>query len=116
MNHPCCFQRRKLAALALLGLLAATGRAQPGPLPGTQPLTMSGDIASNLVAGVDRFLTRKLVEAVEPRSAKFKSETGEGVLSIGLHEYRMKLERMLGLDKPGRLSGRESSLTWMASE
>src|SRR5437868_5246532 len=35
----------------------------PTVLPGTQPLTTTGDIASDLVAGVDRFLLRKLDES-----------------------------------------------------
>ncbi len=33
------------------------------PLPGTKPLTMSGDIASELVAGVDRFLLKQIEES-----------------------------------------------------
>ena len=42
----------------------ATGQAPvtgvpASPLPGTQPLTMTGDIADALVAGVDRFLLRR---------------------------------------------------------
>jgi len=31
------------------------------PLAGTQPLTMEGDIASQLVEGVDRFLLKKIL-------------------------------------------------------
>ncbi|HVU08551.1 MAG TPA: hypothetical protein VHG89_08435 [Verrucomicrobiae bacterium] len=38
--------------------------AQNQTLPGTAPLTMEGDIASNLVAGVHQFLLRKLDESV----------------------------------------------------
>ena len=33
------------------------------PLPGTKPLTMRGDIASELVAGVDRFLLKQIEES-----------------------------------------------------
>src|SRR6266850_125967 len=35
-------------------------KSDPQPLPGTAPLTMEGDIASHLVAGVDKFLLRKI--------------------------------------------------------
>ena len=40
------------------------------PLPGTKPLTMSGDIASELVAGVDRFLLKQIEES-RPGRQKF---------------------------------------------
>ncbi len=39
------------------------GAAQGQPLPGTALLTMEGDIASNMVAGVHRFLLRQLDES-----------------------------------------------------
>ena len=42
--------------------------AQNDQLPGTLPLTMPGDIASNLVAGADRFLLRKLDESTAARA------------------------------------------------
>jgi dienelactone hydrolase len=46
---------------------ASVGWTQGQPLPGTAPLAMEGDIASNLVAGVDRFLVRKIGESAGPR-------------------------------------------------
>ena len=54
-----------ILACVLAGLWAGrTGHAQePGaPLPGTKPLTMTGDIASDLVAGADRFLLKQIDE------------------------------------------------------
>lgn len=54
-----------LTSLAAAGSLAA---APVEPLPGTAPLTMDGDIASNLVAGADRFLSRKLEESTAGRA------------------------------------------------
>ena len=48
-----------LLAWCSLAAGQATGPA-PQPLPGTKPLTMTGDIASELVAGVDRFLLRQI--------------------------------------------------------
>ena len=35
------------------------------PLPGTQPLTMDGDIASQLVDGVDKFLLKQIEASVD---------------------------------------------------
>lgn len=54
--------------LAILGLMLPLGHAMcadpgdrmPEVLDGTQRLTLEGDIASNLVAGVDRFLLKEL--------------------------------------------------------
>ena len=41
---------------------------RPGaPLPGTKPLTMTGDIASELVAGADRFLLKQIEESAAKR-------------------------------------------------
>ena len=44
------------------------GRKDAQPLSGTAALTMEGDIASHLVAGVDRFLLRKLDESAAGRA------------------------------------------------
>lgn len=47
---------------SLLILLVVSFAHAAGPLPNTKPLEMSGDIASNLVAGVDRFLLQQLAK------------------------------------------------------
>ncbi|HEY2587579.1 MAG TPA: dienelactone hydrolase family protein [Tepidisphaeraceae bacterium] len=39
------------------------------PLPGTQPLTAQGDLAAQMVAGIDRFLIQKTQEAAQHRPA-----------------------------------------------
>jgi dienelactone hydrolase len=55
----------------LLTWLAASAwvcAAQVQPLASTAPLTMGGDITSNLVAGADRFLLRKIDESVAGRA------------------------------------------------
>ncbi len=44
------------------------------PLAGTQPLTLGGDIASELVAGVDRFLLRETARSLERRPAFWKRD------------------------------------------
>src|SRR5206468_176722 len=42
-------------------LLCLAQEKVPGPpLPGTQPLTMDGDIAAQMVAGIDKFLLREI--------------------------------------------------------
>ena len=44
------------------------------PLPGTKPLTMTGDIASELVAGVDRFLLKQIDESRGQARAYWKRD------------------------------------------
>src|SRR5438132_8702113 len=61
-----------VCASALIGQPSAAKakvieKIEPVALPGTQLLTMEADTASNLVAGVDRFLLRKTAEAVDRR-------------------------------------------------
>src|SRR3954447_25473090 len=60
------------ARLVLVSCLscAAVAFAQPvsgPPLEGTQPLTIEGDIAAQMVAGIDKFLLREIDLSVERR-------------------------------------------------
>lgn len=62
---------RTLLALPLcLGFVVAILAQEP--LPNTSPLTLEGDIAAQLVEGVDRFLLRKLDESGAVRKAAWK--------------------------------------------
>lgn len=54
--------RHKLTSIALVFLAAAAANADP--LSGTQPLTAQGDLAAQMVAGIDRFLMQQTAEAV----------------------------------------------------
>jgi len=74
-------------------LLAATAFAAE-PLPGTAPLEMEGDIASQLVDGVDRFLLRKLDESTAERDRRW-SERPDAI-----EARRDRLARMLGIRDP----------------
>ena len=64
------------AALALpASFCAATARGDgPATLPGTKPLTLQGDLAAQLVEGVDRFLLKKTEESVAGRAAFWKRD------------------------------------------
>ena len=50
------------------------GAAEVATLPGTKPLKMQGDIAAQLVAGVDKFLLRKINESVAGRAKHWKRD------------------------------------------
>ncbi len=71
---------RKIAFAVVLLLVtsAAPARGQEKgevtPLPGTKPLTMKGDIASQLVEGVDTFLLREIDKSVERRARHWKRD------------------------------------------
>jgi dienelactone hydrolase len=89
--HDCVageFAFRVLVALAAVGTLIATtgplnaqtqavaqSSASAGaPLAGTKPLTLEGDIASQLVDGVDRFLLREIDQSVARRATHWKRD------------------------------------------
>src|SRR5688500_10322857 len=59
MEHSGTFRNsvRRLLMLVVLGLGTFT-HAQP--LDGTKPLELQGDLASEMVAGIDRFLLREI--------------------------------------------------------
>ncbi len=81
-----------------LGTSALICAAQVQPLPGTAPLTMEGDIASNLVAGVDRFLLRKLEESVAGRAQFWHRDVASGpAYEQSLATNRQRLAHILGV-------------------
>jgi dienelactone hydrolase len=92
---------RKVAALLSLSWVAVSAcnsQAQNQPLPGTAPLTMTGDMASNLVAGVDRFLLRKLEEAPAGRARLWQQDFSSGrAYEQSLATNRARLAHILGV-------------------
>ena len=73
---------RHLPAVLLFALLVTKSLADDGfktldkaeqvPLEGTQFLTFEGDLASQMVAGVDKFLLREIDKSVERRAKHWK--------------------------------------------
>ncbi len=89
--------------LALIGPGATAFAAdQDGPpLPGTKPLTMKGDIASELVAGVDRFLLRQIDESTAKRSRFWKRDTSSTrAYTASVEPNRKRLAHILGVRDP----------------
>ena len=67
-------------------------------LPGTEPLTMDGDIAAQLVAGVDKFLLRKTEESAGVRTANWKPDRSSAeAYSKSLDDKRKRLAHILGV-------------------
>jgi dienelactone hydrolase len=87
----------KWLLIAFLGTAACGGWAQSQPLPGTAPLTMAGDIASNIVAGADRFLLRKIDESAARRAQFWHRDISSwGAYEQSLSTNRQRLAHILG--------------------
>ena len=63
---------RHLSICAAALCLAATANAQP--LPGTEPLTLEGDLSVRLMDGAHRFIERKIAEAPARRERHWKRD------------------------------------------
>lgn len=92
--------------LAILGLMLPLGHAMcadpgdrmPEVLDGTQRLTLEGDIASNLVAGVDRFLLKELDQSEAQRSRHWKRDfSSPEAYTESVSTNRARLAHILGV-------------------
>jgi dienelactone hydrolase len=92
---------RHAAALpCVLAFVAAfsANAAEPETLPDTKPLTMEGDIAAQLVDGVDRFLLRKLADSVDKRKRHFSGDPfSPEAYAASLEPNRKRLKHILGI-------------------
>ncbi len=69
-----------------------------GPLAGTQPLRLGGDIASQLVAGVDQFLLREIDRSVERRARFWQRDfSAPEAYSRSIETNRQRLAYILGV-------------------
>ena len=70
-------------------------------LPGTQPLTLEGDIASQLVDGVDRFLLRQIEASVDGRQHHWKRNfSSADAYNKSIEPNRQRLAHILGVRDP----------------
>jgi dienelactone hydrolase len=96
-----------LAGILILVVPALAQQAKPEApkpvkdgeaLPGTKPLTMTGDIAAQLVAGVDRFLLRQLDQSVERRAKYWKRDfSSDEAYNKSIEPNRKRLAHILGV-------------------
>ena len=88
-------------AVAVASVLAATAYAYAAdrpPLPGTKPLTWTGDIASRMVDGVDKFLLRQLDRSVRRRAAHWRRDpSSPAAYDRSIEPNRKRLAHILGL-------------------
>jgi dienelactone hydrolase len=90
---------RTLVACALTASAPAFAHsADPQPLPGTQPLTAEGDIASQMVAGIDKFLLRETDESVAKRERHWKRDfSSTEAYNKSIKPNRKRLKDILGI-------------------
>jgi len=90
-----------LCVSAVISLASFAVAAEVETLPGTKPLTMKGDIAAQLVAGVDKFLLRELDKSVERRAKHWKRDfSSPEAYKKSFEPNRKRLAHILGLREP----------------
>src|SRR5436190_20858456 len=86
--------------LTSLLLVALVRISAADPYPGTAPLTAEGDLAAQMVEGIDRYLLRRTADSVAGRSERWKQITGAGNDRRTLLTHRARLTEVLGLTEP----------------
>ena len=87
----------KTVALIFAGLLWLQA-AHAQPALETKPLTLEGDIASHLVAGVDRFLLRELSVSIARREQHWSRDfTSHAAYARSVEPNRKRLANIIGL-------------------
>ena len=87
----------KTVALIFAGLLWLQA-AHAQPALETKPLTLEGDIASHLVAGVDRFLLRELSASIARREQHWSRDfTSHAAYARSVEPNRKRLANIIGL-------------------
>ena len=72
--------------------------ADAPPLPGTAPLTLQGDLAAQMVAGIDRFLGRQLQAVVDRRPGRWRRDvTSHEAYETSVAARRQRLCKIIGL-------------------
>jgi cephalosporin-C deacetylase-like acetyl esterase len=88
---------RGTLALAVASLLVSPLAAQT-PLPGTKPLTAQGDLAAQMVAGIDKYLSRETAASVAQRKQFWKPDfSSPAAYAKSVETNRRRLQKILGV-------------------
>jgi len=80
------------------GMTIAQQQRPPAQLAGTEPLTLEGDIASHLVAGVDRFLLGELEKSIERRKQHWSYDfSSPDAYDTSVEPNRKRLAHIIGV-------------------
>jgi dienelactone hydrolase len=97
--------------LSVVNIPARAAEDVGPPLPGTKPLTMTGDIASELVAGVDRFLLKEIEASAGKRASYWKRDfSSVGAHNASVEPNRKRLAHILGVRDQRVPAGADISL------
>lgn len=89
-------QRWAIACLLAAGLTPRTSASEP--LPGTAPLTATGDLATQMVDGIDRFLDRQTELSLMRRSTYWnRNMSSAQAYEASLAPNRARLRKILGV-------------------
>jgi len=83
--------------LLLIVALAAIPVWAAEPLPGTQPLTIDGDLADQMIAGIDRFLLRETAASIDRRAAHWRRDfSSPAAYQASIEPNRDRLRKIIG--------------------
>jgi dienelactone hydrolase len=83
---------------SLLVVIVAVSSVRAEPLPDTKPLTREGDLAAEMVEGIDKYLMRELAASVERRKALWKLDTSSRkAMEKSIAPHRERLRTILGV-------------------
>jgi hypothetical protein len=86
------------AILPLMLFLFASPSNAAEPLAGTKPLTRDGDLAAQMVEGIDKYLMRELAGSVEHRMEHWKPDySSQEAYQKSIKPNRDRLRKMLGV-------------------
>jgi dienelactone hydrolase len=84
------------SVMLLLALAGSSAAAEP--LSGTEPLTIEGDLAAQMVAGIDKYLMRELAASVEKRKELWKLDRSSPAAYVqSVQPHRERLKKILGV-------------------
>src|SRR5262245_13313093 len=82
---------------AVVCVCAGVRAKEPELLPGTKLLTLEGDIASQLVAGVDTFLLECTTSSIDARSRHWRRDVSSGdAYNQSIQPNRDRLKLIIG--------------------
>jgi dienelactone hydrolase len=88
----------RFAMTAALAFCLELNAGEASSLPGTEPLVLEGDIASQLVTGVDTFLLEQLEKSIERRARLWKRDFSSAEkYTASIEPNRKRLATILGV-------------------
>jgi dienelactone hydrolase len=86
------------SSLALFLILAVVPVLCAEPIPDTKPLTRDGDLAAQMVAGIDKYLMRELAESVKNRETLWHPDFSSArAYTKSVEPKRERLKTILGV-------------------